>query len=513
MNAYERRLLSGRVLAASAVWSLTAQAVPAIVGIITIPLIVRGLGVDRFGVLTLAWMVIGYFSLFDLGLGRAVTKFAAELLASPHDSRMNRMVWTAWYLMLALGVVGAALLTSIARWLVTSAIKVPPELRRETLQAFYLLAWSIPIVVLTSGFRGLLEAAQRFKLTSLVKIPMGVLTFIAPLLVLRFTPNLAVMVLTLIAVRLIGAIVYAMMCHRAVHHHGTPTSIDRGAARTLLGFGAWITVSNIVSPLMVSVDRFFVGGFVSVAAVAYYATPFEAVTRLLILPSAIAAVLFPAFATASTIDQARVADLFRTGIRAVVLGMYPITFIVITFAPQFLRVWLGDTFALQSTHVLRWLALGVLMNSLAAMPFALLQGIGRSDTTGTIHLVEAPVYVILMVWLIRQYGINGAAIAWCIRTTVDLSLLYWFAAPHVGATTREGLRDIAVLTGLLAALGAGLLVHSPFQKISLTLALVIFVGVLAWRWAITTRQRAFAAGLWKLVASGGLKGNGNTLQL
>src|SRR2546423_88075 len=122
MNTYERRLLSGRVLAASAVWSLTAQAVPAIVGIITIPLIVRGL----------------------------------------------------------------------------------------------------------------LEAAQRFKLTSLVKIPMGVLTFIAPLLVLRFTPNLAVMVLTLIAVRLIGAIVYAMMCHRAVHHHGTPTSIDRGAARTLL---------------------------------------------------------------------------------------------------------------------------------------------------------------------------------------------------------------------------------------------------------------------------------------
>src|SRR5207247_1385784 len=135
MNPYGPRLLSGRVLAASAAWSLTAQVIPAMAGIITIPFIIRSLGVERFGVLTLAWMVIGYFGLFDLGLGRAVTKFAAELLASPRDARMNGLVWTTWYLMLAIGLVGAAVLTTIARWLVTSAIKVPPDLRPETLQS------------------------------------------------------------------------------------------------------------------------------------------------------------------------------------------------------------------------------------------------------------------------------------------------------------------------------------------------------------------------------------------
>src|SRR6266576_4421231 len=162
-------------------------------------------------------MVIGYFSLLDLGLGRAVTKLAAEFVVSAERSTFNRLVWTAWYLMLALGVVGAVGLVIIAPWLVHTAVRIPAALQRETLQTFYLLAYSIPIVVLTTGFRGVLEAAQQFRLTSLIKIPMGVLTFITPLFVLRLTPNLAVIVFVLIVVRLVGTIAYAVMCHRAVH--------------------------------------------------------------------------------------------------------------------------------------------------------------------------------------------------------------------------------------------------------------------------------------------------------
>ena len=102
--------LNGRLLAASALWSLAAQVIPAIAGVAAIPFIVRGLGVERFGVLTLAWVVIGYFSLFDLGLGRAITKFAAELLPTAARADIDRLLWTAWYLMLALGGIGAVAL-------------------------------------------------------------------------------------------------------------------------------------------------------------------------------------------------------------------------------------------------------------------------------------------------------------------------------------------------------------------------------------------------------------------
>lgn len=486
MRGNESSLLSGRLLASSAFWSLGAQAIPAIVGVITIPFIIRGVSVDRFGILTLAWMVIGYFGLLDLGLGRAVTKLAAELLVSADRARFDRVVWTAWYLMLALGLAGALILAAIAPWLVQTAIKVPRELQHETVQVFYLLALAMPIVVLTTGLRGVLEAAQHFKLTSLIKIPMGVLTFGTPLLVLFFTTNLAAIVLALIVVRLLGAIAYAIMCHQVVHISVVPPPIDATSARTLLGLGAWMTVSNVVSPLLVGVDRFFVGAFLSVAAVAYYATPFEAVTRLLIIPSAVAAVLFPAFSTASVIDPEKMVRLFRTGISTVFLTMYPIVLIVILFAPELLTLWLGRSFAAESSEALRWLALGVLMNSVAALPFAFLQGIGRSETTAKIHLIEAPIYLVVMIWLIREYGIAGAAVAWCFRTTMDLVFLYFFANRNLRTATATWLGDVTTVAALVGVLGVGVWLRAPLPRMVLTVVLLIPFSVMMWRRIVAT---------------------------
>ena len=54
-----------------------------LVALVAIPILVDGLGTARFGILTLAWMVVGYFSLFDLGLGRALTKLTAKVRIVP----------------------------------------------------------------------------------------------------------------------------------------------------------------------------------------------------------------------------------------------------------------------------------------------------------------------------------------------------------------------------------------------------------------------------------------------
>ncbi|MCK4486482.1 MAG: hypothetical protein KAU38_06960 [Desulfobacterales bacterium] len=70
-------LTRGSRLARNTALNLLGLCLPLVVAIFAIPLLIKGLGTDRFGILTLAWVLIGYFSLFDLGLSHAPTKLMA----------------------------------------------------------------------------------------------------------------------------------------------------------------------------------------------------------------------------------------------------------------------------------------------------------------------------------------------------------------------------------------------------------------------------------------------------
>ncbi len=64
----------------------------------------------RFGILSLAWVVIGYFSFFDFGIGKALTKIIAEKIRTEKTEEIPRYFWTAFFLMLAISLIGAVVL-------------------------------------------------------------------------------------------------------------------------------------------------------------------------------------------------------------------------------------------------------------------------------------------------------------------------------------------------------------------------------------------------------------------
>src|SRR5436190_11096955 len=132
-------LTSGRLLARNTVWNLVGSGGPMVVAIFCIPVLIRELGTDRFGVLTLAWAVIGYAGLFDLGLGRALTQLVAKKLGAGEDREIPSLARTSLLLMLLLGFAGTAAVLLILPWLVHRALNVPGALQAETLQSFRFL--------------------------------------------------------------------------------------------------------------------------------------------------------------------------------------------------------------------------------------------------------------------------------------------------------------------------------------------------------------------------------------
>jgi O-antigen/teichoic acid export membrane protein len=159
-------------------------------------------------------------------------------------------------------------------------------------------------------------------------------------------------------------------------------------------------------------------------------------------------------------------------VKYVFLALFPIILLVVTFAPEGLRLWLGPTFAVNSQSVLRWLAIGVFINSIATIPFALIQSAGRPNITAKLHLFELPFYLMTVWTLTRRLGIEGAAIAWTARGVLDALLLFFFAERMLKhrpmfIVKLSGTMVAALLTLVLVAFPQGLLIRTSVCAIAL----------------------------------------------
>ncbi len=102
--------VGARVLARNTLLNLIGRVVPLLVGVVAMPYVIRHLGPDRFGLLSLAWMVVGYFAIFNLGIGPATTKFVAEFLGRGETEKLPQLVGTAVISQTCLGLCAGVLL-------------------------------------------------------------------------------------------------------------------------------------------------------------------------------------------------------------------------------------------------------------------------------------------------------------------------------------------------------------------------------------------------------------------
>jgi O-antigen/teichoic acid export membrane protein len=486
--------------------NLIGQAAPLLVGVACIPFVVRGLGTERFGLLSLAWVIMGYFTIFDLGLGRATTKYVAEALGKREGAQVSQIIWTAVTAQAIMGFVGAIVLLGITDLLVDRVLNIPPELLGEARVIFHLLALSIPVVLIASSFSGVLEAAQRFDLVNVVRIPSSTLTYLLPLVGLSQGLGLPGIVALILLARF-GALVAFVAMNLRIRPELREYSASFILLSRLFAYGGWVTVSSVVSPVLVYLDRFLIGSLLTIAAVAYYTAPYEAVTRLWVISASLTMTLFPAFSTlGGRKDSQRLGTLFARSLKYVLLTTGPVVVVICLFAGEMLQIWLGSDFAAESTVALQILAIGVLINSLAHTPFALLQGVGRPDLPAKFHLIELPAYIAVAWILVSQFGLVGAAGSWTLRVTLDALLLFGATVKVYGFSLSLLETNGTMLAGftlmILAVAGYGLKTVAGALSICsqslLVIGLLVLFAWIAWNCVLDDSDRRAVLNVTKL---------------
>lgn len=454
-------------------YNLLGLGLPLVVALAAMPQLIHLLGVERFGILTLIWAVVSYFGLFDLGLGRAITQELSVLLAEKQEEKIPFLLQSGLLTLGLLGVLAGLLLWAGAEF-AASKVSYQGD-RAEIYNSIRVMALAMPAILLTTGLRGILEANSEFVVLNIIRLPMGLFTFLGPLAVLVYSENSLIMVTAVLVIgRYIAGFAHLYYVLRSFPHAWRQRCLNGAVLNKLLVSGGWMTVSNLISPLMGYLDRFLIGVCISAAAVAYYVTPNEMVTKIWIIPSALTAVLFPKFAAQIRVEPENAKRLFKQSVCVLFCIVYPITLVLSTFSHEVLSLWIGAAFAEKSQVVMQIFCFGIMVNCLAHIPFSAIQGAGQARITALVHVSEFVPFVVVLSALAMSFGIVGAAIAWLLRMLIDTALMFKLAGKLVGRYEVGYVRMASCIAMVSATYGAGA-IASPVVRGALVFLSISFI--------------------------------------
>lgn len=402
-------------IARNSALNVAGSVIPLIVAFPAMAVMARALGVERFGLVLLAWALVGYAGILDLGLSRAVVRAIAAPAARREDH--SRVLSTAIVTVFALAIGGALAIISLGHRLAMQ-MGIDPALSGDVKSGLVLVAFSLvallPTLVLQAYWDGVQDFVEANKQRALGGAAVPAFSAAA----VAWEPSFFSAMAGLAAARLLSLVLALARgdMHRLLQSQAVSVPVLRG----LLSFGGGIAVSNVVSPLMSYADRFILAFAQGPIAVGPYAAAADVAIKLLVLPVAVTRSLFPRL-VGSGHDSAKA---YRDSALLIALLCLPVAVVLFLAGDLLMAFWLGQEFVDNGAALaLQILMLGFLLSAIAQLPYTRLQGVGHSNITAAIHLAEVLPFLGLCYLLCAQYGVEGAAWAWTLRNGADLVLL------------------------------------------------------------------------------------------
>jgi len=458
-------------------WNLSGPVVTTVLLFVTAPAYIGSIGLERYGVMAVIWVLLGYFGFLDLGLSRAAANFAAR---AEGPAEIERIFSTTVVFNALLGAVGAGALMAVPAGLIAGLVQASPEVRAEMAASLPWLIGFIPLAMVSGIFTGILEGRRRFALSNMIQTLGAVVFQGTPLLAaLLVAPRLEVIVPCALLGRGLAIAASAVAAVRAT---GIRPSLrpDLRLLRRLFAFGGWVSLSSVISPVLTSLDQFLIASGIGVRNLPFFSVPNSIAQRMNILPQAMFRALYPRFARMRAGDQES-SDTLGTSVAILSLLLTAIASAGVLLIGPLLTVWLGAAFAAEASTVGRILLLGAWFNGLAILPFVYLEGTGRPHIPALLHLAELPPYVGALLLGLHLFGLEGAAAAAALRMAVDAVLLFAFA----GYRWR---RLAALLPGLAIVSACLAVAEVPGAPWRIAVALLLAaVAVAAWAYLVRKR--------------------------
>ncbi len=406
-------------IARNSMYNMAGSIVPLILALATVPLYLNAVGTERYGALAIAWLILGYFGLFDLGLGRAAAQKIAAARDDTHAKR-SEIYWTAITISFFVGLIGALFIWGVGYIFIEKYFQASAAISAEVMESLPYLGLMLPIVTASSVATGALQGREYFVDYNLGIMLGSTLFQLLPLLTAWYIgTELYLLIIAAGVARLIAFLYLKFLLWRKMLHLGKP-KISKKTASNLLSFGGWMTLTGIVAPIIYMIDRFVISAMLGAAVVAIYVIPYQISSRLSIIPIALNNAVFPRMSSSNK-EQER--NIWIASTKMTLAIMTPIIVGLIFNMQWLLELWIGKEIAQEAYLVGQILLISSWGLGIALIPLTVLHSRAQPKKPLIAYMIETPLYIAALWYGIENYGLLGAAAAFAFRCTIDAILL------------------------------------------------------------------------------------------
>lgn len=396
-------------------WLVAANAGSAGFGFLTLLLISRTLGPDRFGVFSTASAVLMLIlEMSDLGINSGLIRFTTPLLARGEHAR-------------AADVLGLA---ARSRVVISVVVTVTGLLSSQFLakQVFHSLSLKplidqafigfIPVMLL-SLLGAVLQAHQRFRAFSATNLISGAVKLLLVFILLcahRLTP--ASSLWAIIIGPAVGAVAAWIMIPKGTVRFG---KADSDLAAQLRTFSGWMTVWALAISLLSRLDTLMLQRSLGALSVGIYSAGFQLAYAFTLVVTAFGTVLTPRITTLSTEQLRQIFSRFWQ--YAALVGA--LALIVIAAGSLLVPSLFGEKY-LASIPIFRLIMVGQFFYGLSIIPDGILYAMNRPVIFATNAVIQLILKYALNLWLIPRYGVQATGFSFIAVNLLAVALPFFY---------------------------------------------------------------------------------------
>lgn len=475
-----------------------------IVNFILVGFLVREIGPDAFGIITLVISFTIVAELLGRGMVKATTKYLASFSRDADAATINQFVSTsfAW-------LAGCAVLGSITFFILgehVSMFEMPDRFLADARLAFWLMGARVLLCFPFNAFQGVLLARQRYDVVNVAKVISLVTRLVVVITWFKLvSAGIPQLVIITIATLILERWIWYFCARREVPDMRLGAAyLSRSALKVLVGFGALLLVIDVANMIGYEAAKWVMGKLVSVRDVGAYALIAQLAQFAASLVLSISSVLVPA---ASRLDSARQhgknVRLVEISTKYAMIIAGGLCIASLPLLDSLLTLWVGESYSAdylaELTLAGRILLVGQWATATASCLLQSLSGVGR---------VRVPA-IITLAWAISGLGLLWACLHW-VTTSLVGAVICLASARTIGSiaqvcygsrvlqlTPRRFIGGSIVRPALCAAaaLGIALLLNyvMPARRLDVfifeTAIIAVSYGLLCWGIAFSQEER------------------------